>query len=93
MVHELKTDPGAFDDIVAGIKPFELRFNDRNYQVGDTLILRKTKYTGEEMAEGKPLEYISSPLYLNVTYILSGKLYGLKSGWVIMAIHCCDTHG
>lgn len=93
MEHELKTDPIEFDAIVADRKSFELRLNDRNYKVDDILILRKTKYTGKEMAEGKPLEYTSPPLYLYIRYILKGPLYGLKDGWVAMATMPRDTCG
>lgn len=84
--HELKTDPQVFDDVVAGRKSFEIRKDDRGYEVGDVLKLRKTKHTGAEMAEGAPLEYVEPPLYVYVSYILRGPIYGLADGWVIMAI-------
>jgi hypothetical protein len=84
--HELKTDPQVFDDVVGGRKTFEIRKDDRGYEVGDVLKLRRTRYKGGEMAEGLPLEYIGSPFYVNVTYILRGPIYGLADGWVIMSI-------
>lgn len=90
--HELKTDPKVFDDVVAGLKPFEIRKDDRGYEVGDLLKLRKTKHTGAEMAEGAPLEYIGPPLYVYVTYIMRGPIYCLADGWVIMAIMPRDGH-
>lgn len=40
-VHHLKTWPAEFNAVRAGVKPFEHRKNDRNYKVGDLLILRK----------------------------------------------------
>lgn len=51
MNHELKTWSEHFQAIKLREKPFELRFNGRNFQVGDTLKLRewdpKTRqYTG-----------------------------------------------
>ena len=90
--HELKTDPQVFDDVVEGRKPFEIRKDDRGYEVGDLLKLRKTKHTGAEMAEGAPLEYVGPPLYVYVTYLLRGPIYGLADGWVIMAIMPRDGH-
>lgn len=37
--HILKTDPEYFQNIVDGIKKFEIRKNDRNFQVGDYILL------------------------------------------------------
>ena len=52
--HELKTWPTPFAAVCEGRKRFEFRFNDRNYQVGDLLMLREWNpadgtYTGEEV--------------------------------------------
>lgn len=53
-VHQLKTDPEWFKDAKKGIKKFEVRSNDRCYEVGDIVILeeydRETKeYSGESI--------------------------------------------
>ena len=85
-IHELKTDPSAFDAIAAGNKRFELRYNDRNFRVGDKLLLRETRYSGEEMTKGAPLEYTGIYLTVFITSILTGPVYGLLEGWVIMSI-------
>jgi hypothetical protein len=52
MIHELKTWPEHFDNIINFKKTFEIRKNDRDYKVGDMAILRrfdpdKQIYTGE----------------------------------------------
>lgn len=39
--HELKTWPEFFEEIVTGRKTFEIRLNDRGFQVGDGLWLRE----------------------------------------------------
>jgi len=44
-VHELKTWPKYFEPVCSGLKRFELRRNDRNYQVGDQLLLKEWKPT------------------------------------------------
>jgi DUF971 family protein len=41
MRHELKTWPEFYRAIQENKKTFELRYNDRNYQVGDELLLRE----------------------------------------------------
>jgi len=48
--HRLKTDPKQFDDVAAGIKTFEIRRNDRNFEQGDRLILEETRYSAEQMS-------------------------------------------
>ena len=86
--HELKTDPELFDYVAAGLKTFEIRYDDRGYKVGDKLCLRKTRYTGEEMKHGRPLEYLDEYLMVTVSHILRGPCYGLSDGWVIMSLEC-----
>jgi hypothetical protein len=86
MKHELKTDPKVFEQVWNGYKDWEIRFNDRHFKKGDLLLLRETKYTGEEMKQGKPLEYTGRRLQATVVYILRGPIYGLQKGWVIMSI-------
>lgn len=52
MTHELKTYPKYFQETIEGNKPFEIRKNDRNFQVGDVLILKEwdnIKYSGREI--------------------------------------------
>jgi hypothetical protein len=41
MRHELKTWPEFFEQTLNGRKMFELRKNDRNFQVGDELLLQE----------------------------------------------------
>ena len=83
--HKLKTDTEAFQAVVEGRKTFEIRFNDRNFKVGDELVLLETIYTLEEqMKHGKPLLFSGNELRKTVSYVLSG--YGLQDGWVILGI-------
>jgi hypothetical protein len=85
MIHELKTDTEVFTAFADGMKTFEIRFDDRDFKVGDLLLLKETQHTGEEMKDGKPLIYTGQEDWLKVRYILRGPIYGLREGWVIMS--------
>lgn len=63
MTHELKTYPKYFQETIEGNKPFEIRKNDRNFQVGDVLILKEwdnIKYSGREI--GAVVRYVPETL-------------------------------
>lgn len=73
--HYLKILPQYYRAIEKGNKTFEVRFNDRNYQVGDILHLQEhfnDEYSGRE-------------IQATVTYILDEPNY-CKEGYVILAI-------
>lgn len=73
--HKLKLSKIFFEDVRIGKKTFELRKNDRNYQVGDILELR-------EMEAGEPT---GREIETEVIYILEG-FEGLKEGYCILGI-------
>ncbi|MGQ2989490.1 MAG: DUF3850 domain-containing protein [Brevundimonas sp.] len=94
IVHELRTWIEPYDAIAAGLKPWELRFDDRDFQVGDTLRLRRfdhvaETYTGEQMER-------------RVVWIMRNPAFGTQRGFVIMTLavteppawrcfHCNET--
>lgn len=81
--HDLKTDPAVFEAVWTGAKTHEIRRNDRGFKVGDTLVLRETVHTGEEMRAGAPLRYTGRVVNKTVSHVLSG--YGLDPDWVILS--------
>ena len=81
--HELKVWPEYFEAIASGRKTFEIRQNDRNFQCGDTLVLK-------EYAPG-PDEYTGFAVKRTVSYILNGDnpmgfAFGLRTGFVAMGL-------
>ncbi len=80
MKHELKISPKYFDAVAQGIKPFEVRKNDRGFAVGDTLWLRE--YDADLIEERR---YSSRSCIAAVTYILDDKDY-CPEGYVILGI-------
>lgn len=78
MIHDLKCWEEFYELIESGAKTFEIRDNDRNFQVGDVLHLRE--YLKWDMA------YTGRSLDVEVTYILSDDFIGLREGYVAMQI-------
>lgn len=85
--HFLKTDPEPFQAVKARLKRFEIRVNDRDFKVGDRLVLLETEFTGHQMKTGfHPLRYTNEAVAVDVIHIMAGPTYGLGPGWVIMSI-------
>ena len=77
MTHELKILPDYFHDVVRGLKKAELRKDDRDYKVGDVLLLK-------EFFNG---EYTGAWASVKVTHVLRNcPEYGLADGYCILSI-------
>jgi hypothetical protein len=76
-VHDLKTWPIFFDAIVDGRKPFDYRFNDRDFKVGDFLRLQEWC--------PKRKDYTGRWVMRKITYMVD-KAPGLAVGYCIMTI-------
>ena len=90
-IHNLKTDQEAFSAVLCGEKTYEIRYNDRNYQAGDILVLKETKFTGVEMKQGSPLEFTGRQCGGVITHVLNGPVYGLQEGWAILSLYLSDV--
>jgi murein L,D-transpeptidase YafK len=77
-IHELKTNVEFFTAIYSGNKQFEIRKDDRDFEVGDELVLKE--YSREN------LQYTGRFLHRKVDYVLRGGQFGLEDGYVIMSI-------
>lgn len=78
MIHELKTWPEYFKEVVRGAKNFEVRKDDRNFSIGDTLILREWNPSTEN--------YTGVITNKKITYIMSGGRFGIEEGYVILSL-------
>lgn len=72
MKHELKIEPPYFKEVLNGQKTFEIRYNDRNYQKGDVVVLNE--YAGT---------YTGRSVEAEITYITD---FHQKEDWVVFAI-------
>lgn len=74
-VHDLKILPEYFGAVLEGRKNFELRKDDRNFKVGDNIVLNE--FDGEHLT--------GRSLLRNIKYILRDcPQYGLKKGYCIL---------
>lgn len=75
--HELKILPQFYNAVASHRKTFEIRKDDRDYQVGDRILLRE--FDGEN--------YTNHQTRRIITYILrDAKEYGLSDGYCILGI-------
>jgi len=92
MKHTLKTDSEVFWAVYKGKKTHEIRFNDRDFHVGDELVLKETRHTGEEMKAGKSLIYTGGTIIARVTHVLRGPIYGRMGDFVDQRILHIQAH-
>lgn len=76
-VHKLKILPEYFEAVVKERKTFEIRKNDRLYEIGD--MLRLQEYNQEEK------KYTGKFIYVEVVYILDNPGFLIK-GYVALGI-------
>jgi len=76
--HELKTWPEYFEEVMRGNKTFEVRRNDRDFKIGDLLLLK------EWVAENQ--EFTGRYKFCVVNYILPGGKFGIGKDYVVMSI-------
>lgn len=76
--HDLKCQPPFFEAVRCGDKPFEVRKDDRDYRVGDTLILREWRLDWKD--------YTGRMVRKRVTYKLAGGAFGVEAGTVVLGL-------
>lgn len=73
--HILKTWPHFFNDVVSGEKKNEVREADRNFAVGDVLVLRE--WDASSNFSGREERVVVTHMHRSV---------GIVDGWVMMSI-------
>jgi hypothetical protein len=85
-VHILKTYPESFDALEDGSKTFEIRKNDRNYNVGDILFLK------EFIPETS--KFTTRWLVFHITYICKDGTWNLPKDMCVMGLELvCSCKG
>ncbi len=60
MHHEIKIDPPYFEAVITGKKTFEIRYNDRGYNAGDTVTMLEYSHTYTGRSVTKRIGYVTS---------------------------------
>lgn len=82
MTHNIKLDISFCDLVYEGVKTFEVRRNDRNYQIGDLICFQPVGLLHQ------PVEHPVNDKIYEITYVLSG--WGIQEGFVVFAIKECE---
>lgn len=82
--HQLKTWPESWEAIHNGAKTVEVRFDDRGYEEGDTLVLREYQ-PAPPGADYRGL-YTGRETTVTVTHVLCGIEWGLRPKYVALSI-------
>ena len=78
-IHRLKTWCEPFQAVKHGLKPFEIRKNDRDYRKGDYLVLDEWNHVTGSYTTDEPIVRV-------VTYLLPGGRFGLAEDHVAMGV-------
>lgn len=87
--HILKTWANYWDAVDRGEKTFEVRRDDRGFQKGDVLVLRRmVERSPNVWVEDRSDYSCKSPIDLRrkITFILTGGQLGIEPGFVVMGL-------
>jgi len=79
MIHELKTWEEYFKALWEGHKTFEVREDDRNFEVGDMLDLKEYDHIKDSFSG----RYIRA----EITYKLNGGSFGIEKGYCVLGLN------
>ena len=77
--HTLKIKSEYFSAVINKTKTAEIRYNDRNYRVGDILVLNEIDSLGN---------FTGNKCVVIVTHVLNNNQY-LQTGYVMLSFHIC----
>lgn len=81
MTHALKCWPKYFYRIYVGQKNFEVRKNDRHFEIGDILHIREF-----DPCLGRKGTLTGNFCFRKVTYIVHGGEFGIENGYCVMGL-------
>ena len=84
--HILKTWPTYWNQVETGEKTFEVRKNDRNFQIGDTVELRRFDPEADDAEDfaANPQDY--PVLRFDIGSMIIGPQFGIEDGWAVLSL-------
>ena len=83
--HELKCNKHYFEAIERGDKNFEVRRDDRGFQKGDILVLKKFDNGRYEM-DGYGISASPKQTKKCISYVMTGGQFGIEPGYVVLGL-------
>ncbi|MUK91545.1 DUF3850 domain-containing protein [Aliivibrio fischeri] len=77
-IHKIKIKSVHFNDVLADRKTAEVRFNDRDYQVGDVLYMEEVDENGIPKEDGKAI-------VRSISHVLHGGQYGIAPEFCVLS--------
>ena len=93
-VHEIKSERGSLAAVADGVKCAELRLDDREYALGDYLLMREwSEGAGDDTAVRRG--YGGMSVLARVTHIVMtpSSFNALESGYVMLSLKVLDVRG
>lgn len=84
--HVLKTTITVWDAIESGQKRFEVRRNDRFFQQGDIVVLRKWDAEYHWYAPNEGRKFTTCDLRFRIGWMLQGGQFGVEPGYVVFQL-------
>lgn len=78
--HEIKVWPSYFEALVSGNKTFEWRRNDRDYAVGDLLVMREHEPAHGALSLGR---YTGRVAFATISYKAEG-VFDIPRGYCVL---------
>ena len=95
--HELKTWPACWDATKRGEKPWEVRVNDRFFQSGDIVKLRRSnpQLRCYETPDGGKSNFVQEDgtQEFRIGWILQGGQFGIEPGYCVFSLSPLDGGG
>jgi hypothetical protein len=82
VVHRLKMHAAYFGAVVEGVKPFDVRRDDRGFQRGDYVLLVETA----QLLDGSAWQPTGREAQYEITYVLTGGQFGIEPGYVVLGL-------